>query len=256
MHISQLVPFAIGTAAENKKLRSHELIVLPQEVLPFVDGELKENPTPLEFSGTDSKGQAYQGKITTDNVIRALWLPESSNRVTSPDVRRGERIVLYRFGDSDQYYWRPMGLDDHLRKLETIIFAISATKDESKKTLDIESCYFVEMSSHTKQITVHTSKANGEAFAYDFQIDADLSKVLLTDDGGNYFLLDSANTHIRMENADGTYYELDKQKIKGYAPQTIDFIAGQRMSVTVGGTKMTWLPGQTILKTPVFTGLR
>lgn len=256
MHVSQLVPFSIGTAAENKKLRSRELLVMPQEILPFVDGELKENQTPMEFDGVDSTGKVYQGNVTTDNVIRALWLPESSNRVTPPDVRRGERIVLYRFGDTDQYYWRPMGLDDHLRKLETVVFAISATKDESKTTLDVESCYFFEMSSHTKQITVHTSKANGEAFAYDFQIDAEESKVLLTDDGGNYFLLDSANSHLRMENAAGTYYELDKQKIKGYAPQTIDFEAGQRMSVTVGGTKMDWTPGVTTLKTPKFDGKR
>lgn len=256
MQISQLVPYAVGTAAENKKLRSRELLVIPHEHFPFLDGELNAGTKPLEFSGVDSGGGNYQGSVDTSNDVRALWLPESSNRVTAPDVRRGERILLYRYGDSDQYFWRPMGLDDHLRKLETVVFAISATTDESKQELDVESCYFFEMSSHTKQITVHTSKANGERFAYDFQIDAEESKVLLTDDAGNYFLLDSANSHLRMENADGTYYELDKQKIKGYAPQTIDFEAGQRMSVTVGGTKMDWTPGVTTLKTPKFDGKR
>lgn len=256
MGISQFTPYAVGTAAENKKLRSKELIIVPQEILPFLDGELRDSPTEFNFSGQDADGTAYQGTVTSNNTIRALWLPESSNRVTAPDVRRGERVIVYRFGDSDKYFWRPMGLDDHLRKLETVIFAISATTSESKTELDIESCYFVEISSHMKHFFIHTSRANGELAAYDLELSGGEGKAILADDLGNSFLLNSVETLIKLENADGSYHELNKQNIKSYAPAKLEFVAGQEASVTVGGTKMTWLPGMTRLKTPTFKGSR
>jgi hypothetical protein len=254
MQASMFKPFSVGIAAENKALKSKDLTITPIESLPFLDGELVSTPTPIEFSGVDEGGQNYQGQMFTDNVLVATWLPESSNRVTAPDIRRGERVMIYRMENVDKFYWRPLGLDDHLRKLETIVFAISGNPTEGKEVLDTETCYFLEMSSHTKQVTFQTSKANGEPFSYKFQFNTGDGTVTLDDDIGQQFHIDSNRHYLLLKNMEGSKIEIDKKDIRINAVDTIHAKAGKSIILETGGTKMTLTPGGTTLKTPSFKG--
>lgn len=254
MNVSMFRPYSLGIAAENKSLKSKELTISPIEHLPFVDGELVSNPTALDFFGVDESNQQYEGKIATDNVLTATWLPESNNRVTAPDIRRGERVIVYRVADSDKFYWRSLGLDDHLRKLETVIFAISGNPNEGSEVLDPTTCYFVEISTHTKNVVFQTSKANGEPFSYRFQFNTAEGNVTLDDDIGNQFYLDSQEHYLMLKNTDETKVELDKRDLFLTAIDNIKMKAGKSIVQETGGTKMTLTPGSTTLKTPVFKG--
>ncbi len=255
MNASMFKLYAVGVAAENKKRNSRELKIAPTEAFPFLDGELVENPTEMGFKGVDEDNQAYEGTVFTDNVINATWLPSSSNRVTAPDVRRGERIEIWRVGDVDQFYWRPMGLDDHLRKLETVIFAISGNPNEGNEVLDIDNCYFIEFSTHTKQVTLSTSTANGEPFAYTFQFNTDQGNVLLQDDIGNEFYMDSAQRQLKLINAMGSFIDIDKKNITINAVEKIHAKAASSIVLETGATKMTLTPSGTTLATPSFKGI-
>lgn len=246
---SQLRVVAVGTAAENKKLRNDDgsvckqLMVTPHELQGFNDGDNVSNLQDFEFDGTTETGQAYQGSLQIDTPISCDWLPYGSNRVTPPDVRRNERIEILQVGNSLPYYWRPYGLDDNLRKLETIVFAISATPDESQTDLKIENCYFLEMSSHLKRITLQTSKGNGEPFGYQIQVNAGEGMVTIQDDVNNRIILDSTNTEILARNANDAYIQLTKRNIFGKAPERMFLEAGNQMTLTVGGTKVDLTPG-------------
>lgn len=254
MQTSVFTPYSLGIAAENKSLKSKEMHFVPIEALPFIDGELVPSPTPMDFSGIDEQGQSYQGAIFTDNTILATWLPDGSNRFTAPDIRRGERVILYRMENVDKFYWRTLGLDDHLRKLETVIFAISGNPREGNEVLDPENCYFLEMSTHTGQITLQTSKANSEPFAYTFQFNTAEGNVTLADDIGNEFFLNSVENYIKLANSIGSQVELDKKNIRITAPDNVDVKAEKMIRLTTGGTVFTLTPGGTTLKTPSFTG--
>lgn len=245
MQVSQFQPFAVGIAAENKELRSKILKVVPHEHLPFLDGELKENPTPLGFKGVDADGNAYEGQVFADNVVEAEWWQEGGAGISAPDVRRGERIILYRFGDADKYYWRPWG-DNHLRRLETKIFAISATQDESTTALTPENSYFLELSSHTKRITLQTSQANGESVSYFLRLDMGTGEITLDDNVGNSFYLKSLEGFLRLLNTQMSHFILDKRKIS--------LKADEEISLEVGGTKQVWKPSETSLHTPKYRG--
>ncbi|MNV97789.1 hypothetical protein D3C71_1929530 [compost metagenome] len=111
-------------------------------------------------------------------------------------------------------------------------------------------------------VTFSTSKANGEFCTYDFQFDMGRGKVVLQDDIGNYMFMDSKAMHLKMQNMMGTYFEMNKQFMKGYAPKDIDFIAGNNFNVkskkaTIdgGGSVLTLEAGGTTLKTPSFKGV-
>lgn len=231
---SQLFPYSIGIAVENKPLDSRHLNVAPIEQLSALDGELTFNPVEHIVKGQLPDGGSYETKIITDVSITAEWLPMGSNRVTPPDIRRGELVEIYRLADTDKFFWRPLGIRDHLRRLETVIWAFNGSPDENTVGIDPSTCYFVEVSTHQKQITISTSKANGEPFAYSFQINAADGKVVLEDDAGNFIELDSANTLLHLENAEGTMLELNQRDIKAHAPNNFTAAIGNDANLQVG----------------------
>lgn len=222
---SQLKLFSLGIVANNKALSSNIIKVTPIESLTMLDGELISEPTDVEAAGVDASGTSYSTKITTDNAIEAEWLPTDTNRRTAPDVRRGERVLIYQVADTDQYRWQSLNMDLKLRKLETVIYSFSGTADEEADSTDPDNCYSLEISTHTGQITLRTSKANEEHCVYAFQLNTKEGRALLTDDLGNEFEIDSKNTIIQLLNADKSLVKLNKLQIEMFAKDSITAIA-------------------------------
>ncbi|MNO14040.1 hypothetical protein D3C76_36800 [compost metagenome] len=258
--VSMFRPVALGTAAENIKLGSRELLVSPHEKLGFTDGETVEKVDALDYQGQNLEGKEKSGQSFVSGNTPAIWLPEP-NRKTPPTVRRGERVQLYQFGSNEELYWRCLNLDENLRRLETVVFAINANPSESQDGIDPENMYFIEWSSHTKTITLSTSQANGEFCTYDIQIDAGNGKIIMQDNLGNYGFLNSKETHIKLQNQLGSFFELNKRNINGYAPQNIFLkadldvnVKAKRISLDGGGSVFTLEAGGTTLVTPKFSG--
>lgn len=257
MEVSQLNIYSIGYVAQNKQLSSKIILVTPIEALPMLDGEVKANPTEVEAKGQNADGKSYTVKVNVDNAVEAEWLAIASpNRSTPPDVRRGERVILWRYGDEDKYYWSSTNLDENLRRLETAVWRFSGTTDEGVKELNEKNSYYLEVSTHRKAITLSTSKANGEPYGYVAQFNTDIGCFTVSDDVGNYFELDSQDTKLTLKNMDGTSLSLDKRNILLNAPDNIDAKAGKMIRLSVGGSVLTMTPGSTTLKTPNFIGLK
>ena len=223
--ISKLKFYSLGTVAENKKPSSKEVEVTPIEEMPMLDGELAPVAHDYSAKATDALGSSYEATVETTTTIKAKWLPiGAGNRITAPDVRRGEMVMLYKFGDTDRYFWTTLNEDLKLRKLETVIYAFSATTNEGAE-MNAETFYFIEVSTHRRLITLHTSKDNGEPFGYDIQLDTGNGKLVITDDVGNYVLLDSAQRRIQLKNIDGSEYDMEKTNLTVNIPQKITFNA-------------------------------
>lgn len=222
MEFSKLNIYSVGVVAKNKPLDTPIIEVTPIEDTPMVDGELTDSQSQYAAQGQDAGGSSYQVSVPTAVTLKATWLPfGSSNRKSAPDVRRGETVVLFRFGDTDQYFWTTLKDDLHLRKLETVIYAFSGTRDESVTEVTAEHYYFLEVSTHNKLIHFHTSKADGEPFGYDIQINTKAGTILIQDDIGNYISFDSKGRQIEMKNADGSLVEVNKKNINLICSDTI-----------------------------------
>jgi hypothetical protein len=285
MDASVFKKVAIGVVAENIEVKSGTAInntvrVTPTEWLSMRDGELANNPTPMTYKSQDAQGVETQGGFITNNTIPCEWLPAGANRLTPPTVRRGMRVELFQTADEAKYYWRYLGLDDHLMKLETIIFGISANTTEQKPgekmPLDPKSMYWFEMSSHSKKVALQTSKVSGEFCSYEMFFDLAGGEFSVNDDLGNWMLLNSKNHLIHLQNQDGTFVKLDKKNIEMFAPQDINAKATQNVNVEAGkdvnikagtninakagtqamvdggGSVLTLQGGGTTLKTPQF----
>lgn len=244
---------SVGYAAVNRKLSDHEIEVTPVEATPYLDGELTDAPTFLEHAGVDRAGKKYTTKLEIGNTITAVWLQWGSNRITPPDIRRGERVLIWQYADADRYYWTALGMDDHLRRLETVIWAFSGTTDETVKVLTPDNSYTVEISTHKKLVTLRTSKANGEPYVYTFQINADKGGVTLADDVGNFLELNSGERRWTVQNGDGSYLKVDKRTILGYAADLIhlktkDYILDASNSITENTSAATLNASATITR--------
>lgn len=212
--LSKLVFYSIGIVAVNKPLTTDFVEITPIEDIPYLDGEITDHFEKYETSGSGYEGtKSFNVKMETTASVRAKWLPMGNgNRITSPDVRRGEQVALYKFGDTDEYHWTTLLQDKIIRRLETIIYSLSNNREENVEDTPT-STYYIEISTHKKLIHIHTSKNDKEPFIYDIQLDTKNGNFVLRDDDDNYIFLDSKERHIKLHNKDTSYVELDKRII-------------------------------------------
>lgn len=250
-----------------------EIKVFLYEHHSFHDDDQMQEGGELSYETTGNANNISTGTAQLQRGITATWLPLGSNRFTAPTLHIGERVRIYKESDTGLYRWTPIGLDESLRRKESIIYGVSACQgDKSVKGRDRDNMYWFEMSSHSQKIALVTNKNLGEATTYQFYFDLKAGKVVLLDDIGNEILIDSTARLISLLNADGTYIKLNKRDIEMYAPKNITVEAGQAISMTAGttfdikagtatsihtGTTLDMKAGtSTTLTTPIFQGRR
>lgn len=221
--LSKFKAYSIGIVAENKALNSREVEVVPIEDSITLDGEFSAESRDYITKGVTDEEIPYDLEIGTTISINATWLPiNSSNRHTAPDVRRGERVILYRFGDNDEFWWSTLRDNLELRKLETVIYAFSGTKVEGAP-VNADNYYFLEISTHKKLVNFSTSKADGETWRYNIQINTEPGQgfIKIEDDDGQFIILDSKERQIIAQNRDLSKVDINKREIFIEAPDLV-----------------------------------
>lgn len=228
---SKMKFYSFGRAANNKALRTadgqpeRKLEVSPSEPFGDADGELLSLPFESEVSGQSADGSEYTAKVTLNPAMECTWFPMGSNRNTPPDIRRGERVIIWRYADTDQFFWTETGWDDHLRRLETVHYRWSATKDPSADMTDSANYYHLQVSTHEGMIHLETTDKNGEIGVYTLQINTKDGIVALQDNFGNFLTWTSEDRDIAIQNGDGTILRLNKEIFYAYAKDKILMIA-------------------------------
>lgn len=194
MDASKFHFYSFGIVAANKKRGSDLVEVFPQERFTMSAGEISDNVEKIKVKGKDAGGKDYQGELESKPSITCKWLPIGEpNRVTPPDVRRQEQVIIYRYADSDYYFWSS-AFNNIIRKLETAAWWFSGTPEDGEGAdteRTAENGYFLEVSSHDKHVIFSTSKKNGEKVRYYFQFDMEAGNFILKDDLGQSVVWDS-----------------------------------------------------------------
>lgn len=225
MKVSLLTPFSVAIVASNKKRAGANgkpdriIEATPIEVSQFLDGELTDNTDVNPVEGVSVDGRAFSHKLNSTSTVQAEWIPYDRGVVTPPDVRRGMKVVLYKFGDVDKYYWRYLGLDDDKFCLETFIVRWSGTKGESDG-VDPDKDYYFEVSTHDGLVHLHTGTGNDEPHAWDLQLNTKESRLIVQDDIDNKITIESETGLIELKNFVGTYVKIEQENIDGYAAGT------------------------------------
>lgn len=231
---SILTLFSIGYVTTNKKRDSRKVQCLPVESAAATDGEVAHNPIEEIMQGTDSDGNTYEVKATQTRDIECEWMPTEDNRATPPDVRRGELVEIYRVGKTSQYYWRCLGFRNNLRNLEHVVYLFAASPNAGGAGGTFEKSYSLVFSPMDGYIQIRTTQANGEPYAYTFEINTKQGLAACTDNVGNFWEINSKETRVHLQNSDASSVSLVRQVINMNAEEAINF--------TVGGTKVSYTP--------------
>lgn len=212
-NLNNLVPYSRGIAAINLEINTDILTVWPKSILPMVDGELHDVIEEYTTEYTDSYGNKISTGVRTSNTIVAKWLCRDPNMMVPPNIRRGAEVQIYREANTDYFYWETVSNSKNYQKLETRIMGYSNTQNENEKPTP-ENTWTQGISTHEKKVNfVHTTKSDGEKWAYDVNVDVKQGLVNIMDDIGNLIKIDSGNGIIRLQTAQGAYIEINKRDI-------------------------------------------
>lgn len=188
---SKLVLFSLGIVTEDKARNSAIISVYPVEELPMVNGPINTHNPKYKANVPDAKGVKRSSNVDSSAVLQAVWIPDGhTNRISAPDVVKNETVKIYRYADTDTYYWTTLFNEPGIRRLETVTYAFGNLK-VPLKTWDKTSSYWMEVSTHDKYIQIHTTTSDGEPYEYDFLLNTRLGQFSIKDSAGNSVVLDS-----------------------------------------------------------------
>lgn len=231
--VSLLRFFSFGRAGANRTFEGGNILeVIPMESLTHLDGEINSEEVEDETAGVDDQDRPTSDSITTSNTIEAEWIDLAGGwRVGAPFVRRGERLLILKYGDANKYYFTTLGMDNHLRKLDTAIFAISGNPKESSDGNLEENCYYFEASSHSKSITIKTSMKNGEKAAFTLQFNLGDGTFLIVDEKGMEFEMNSVKDYFYLRTTKGGEIKLEKQTLLANLAEWAKISAGDSITL-------------------------
>ena len=220
--MSRLHFYSLGIVAANKSPDTDVIEVIPTEVTPALSGELTDNVDQYTADSVGMMGDTSKISIDTTLSIKATWLPfGQANRLTSPDVRRGEPVNIYQFADTDQYWWEERGANPAIRRKETVCYGFNNNATEGVVG-GPTTMYWIEISTMNKTVTFHTSKNDGEFTTYDLQFDTAKGIFVLVDGIQNSIVLNSPLHQIVLTNSDGSFVDINKTKININAPDSLN----------------------------------
>lgn len=218
------VYFAI--VLEDKKPNDEIIYVQLLELNPFVEGKVEIQTDTVEVG--DALSNTYE-TVEVTNSIEATYFSFLTNRAYAPDVKKNEQVLVFRYADSQKYYWFPLGRDDYLRRTERVTIRASNNLTVPQGLSDNNS-YTIELDTkYQGHILIKTSKTSGEKYQYQIKIDTQKNTIQLCDDDNNYILIDSNIPRVMLSNREGSIVDVVKKNVNLIAPEDIILKAGRQI---------------------------
>lgn len=199
--------YCIGTVAEDLITGNRAIKIYPHEHVTNVEGDI-EQVNNVNKQSKDSQNKSYNISIEDKYTITAIWRNPNSNRVTPPNVRKGEMVEVYQYDNTDKYYWMTAGNELDIRGLEHVEYIY--VNDPGNVPATDANCYKVIYSTLNKLMGIRTVDNNGEATTYEKMLDTKNGIDILVLDGfGNSIILNSregglnitTNTHVTIKTS-------------------------------------------------------
>lgn len=205
----------VGMVARNKQTNTDVCYVYPPSYFPAGDGEISGEVQTTEAKGLNKDGTENSSKVLSSNAIPAKWMNmQNPNRLTSPDVRIGSKVALYRWGDDPTIYWTTYGFSAETHRLETVIYGWNANPNTSKDSpFDYSTFYVFEVSTHTGRVAFRTSQSNGELTKHEFALDTKSGRLTYADGEQNVLAVDSKNHSFLFQNQEKSQFFISKKNI-------------------------------------------
>lgn len=208
----------IGEVVQDKEQTAWECNIFLKEHATFAEGVLGEDdksPKTIKLKG----GGTYQLAKTASNSIWAKWLPLcNGNRLTPPDLCKGETVMVCGFEGNDEYYWIKLFSEPDLAKRDVVTWLFSAKPDGNEGNEDtittdyLTAAYRFTVDCEHKEIKLVTSDANEEVTIYSVQLDLEEGTFTIEDKTDNYLQLNSVENKWRIRAAANINQRADEER--------------------------------------------
>ena len=213
--------YSLGIVTRDKEEGSDWIDVTPIEDFPMELGDLSESDRLRVSTMPNSSNVKKTARVQGGSVVRAKWVPLSNpNRDNAPDVYRTETVMLYKYADTQDYYWSTVFREPRLRGRERVRISLS-NKDAGGKPYDSETSYWLEVDTKYKLLQIHTSSNDGEPTSYDITLNTKEGIFSLVDELGNFIRLESVAGHLNVTTENSI--EVNTKRYKINASESIEF---------------------------------
>lgn len=189
---SGLYLYSLGYVSEDIVEDSLFVKVVPIEIISDIEGDLT-NTTKETNNNVNIENENKVTIKSKDVVIVAKWLNLSdANRVTPPNVCKGETIRIFKYADTDKYFWSTLYNEIDLRKREKTVYAFSNKGSVEDESL-LNNMYYFTFDTINKHVRIHTDDTDGELCTYDIEINTLDGMLTIIDGKKNFIELDSDN---------------------------------------------------------------
>lgn len=222
---SLLKPYSLGYVTRDIKEDNQYCDFFPVERLPGFTGVIDES-TPEIATTTDIDGKISVVKIDKSVKIMAKWFNNGdSNRLTPPNICKGETVMLYRYSNTDKYYWSTIFNELDLRKLEKATYVFSNKRTIADKS-KLDKVYYFTVDTINKFVKLFTDASDGELTTYDIEIN--------TKDG-ILTIIDGLGNMIQMDSSEDTYNVKFNKDFNLEIGETVNETIGTDRNTTIGG---------------------
>lgn len=221
----------VGVVGADKRPDTDEIYVYLPRDNPAGDGEIIADFEQQIVDTTKADGSTSSLTVLSSNVVPATWFRGSDNKLTSPDVIRGTKVMLYKFVGTNKLYWSTFEYD--ARALEKVVYGFCANpKLTETKPFNYDDYYVFEIDTMTKKIRFSTSMANNEPCKYIMEINTDKGLVLFNDSEDFNIYLDSMNHDFSIMNQEKSIINMNREDITISTENTINIFSKEKINIS------------------------
>lgn len=191
--------YCYGVVVEDKPEGTPVIEVYPKEFLYNANGSVDNTTDEIVINRSDSSGKTKTDKMSGKTSIPARWFGlSSSNRVSSPDVCKGESVVIIRYGTNDDYFWEPITTEIVKRGRETVCYLFKNDDTGAEVKADGSNSYSLTFSTRHKFVNLHLANNDGEPVGYDVNFNTKQGIFSFQDTRNNLINLNSPADYLKV----------------------------------------------------------
>lgn len=192
--------YCYGIVSVDKPEDTNIIEVFPKDILYNLNGEISNEQESVVINRESTDGKVKSDKVIATSTIPARWLAlGEGNRVSAPDVRKGETVLVFRYGTNDDYYWEAITTELSKRGKETVTYLFKNTDSQENIKEDGSNAYYLTYSTRHKFVHLHTSNNDGEPVAFDIKLDTKQGIATVSDSRGNNIILNSPEDKLNIK---------------------------------------------------------
>ena len=220
--------------------KNYCLEVIVPEIMPFYHGQgdlidkITREPLRRKYSYKlqTPANTNLAGEVTESPSLKCYYWGGSNHSV--PHITMGEQVLVIHHKGNDTYYWKELGRDNELRRVEKFrIFVndqqrVEKTPDvnnKNEKRVNDDNSYYLEFDTINKHILLSTSNSDGETIRYFMKFNTKSNTFAIWDTRGNRFELDSDEHRWYFRNADQSVVDMHRTHINIWAQDSINLEA-------------------------------